>query len=173
MRVPEWFLNYLVRKGMKDPYVHLPGYMNRYWIKRPNHYLGGVSNENTTGIGIRLHEILASDTDRHLHDHPWWNISIILRGSYIEEIPANQDQNPVYDARYYSLPAFTKFVRRKEGDIIFRRAKDRHRLHVCEGSVLSLFIFGPWEQVWGFHTERGKVNWREYLEIPEEGVEIP
>lgn len=36
---------------------------------------------------IYLHNIRRSDDDRALHDHPWINLSILLRGCYIEVTP--------------------------------------------------------------------------------------
>src|ERR1700756_4330698 len=35
-------------------------------------------------FNIYLHHFLRSDDDRALHDHPWWNCSILLRGRYVE-----------------------------------------------------------------------------------------
>lgn len=35
-------------------------------------------------FNVYLHQFLRSDDDRALHDHPWVNLSILLRGGYIE-----------------------------------------------------------------------------------------
>ena len=49
-------------------------YLERY-------YVGTV-----LGVRFYLHQFVASDPDRGLHDHPWpWAFSIILAGSYLEE----------------------------------------------------------------------------------------
>jgi hypothetical protein len=34
-----------------------------------------------------LHRIFEGDKDLHLHNHPWNFLGIILKGSYIEELP--------------------------------------------------------------------------------------
>ena len=40
-------------------------------------------------LGIYLHRFWADDDDG-LHDHPWHSISIVLSGSYNEEMPERQ-----------------------------------------------------------------------------------
>jgi len=50
-------------------------YLERY-------YLGQLF-----GITFYLHRFLSSDTERHLHNHPWsWGRSLVLSGGYLEEI---------------------------------------------------------------------------------------
>jgi hypothetical protein len=46
-------------------------YLRRWWVIPRNRW-----------FNIYLQEILQDDDDRALHDHPWVNCSIILRGSY-------------------------------------------------------------------------------------------
>lgn len=60
-------------------------------------------------FNVYLHKFLRSDDDRALHDHPWWFVSLILRGRY-DEIT---DQG----AR-----------RRNAGSLAFRPAEWRHRV---------------------------------------------
>lgn len=74
---------------------------------------------------VYLHKILRDDDCPELHRHPWWNISILLRGSYRE---FTADRPP-------------KLWR--EGSIIFRRAAMRHRLEVVRGPVWTVFVTGP------------------------------
>src|SRR5262249_22689414 len=38
----------------------------------------------TPWFGVFFHRILRDDADRHLHDHPWPFVSVILRGGYFE-----------------------------------------------------------------------------------------
>jgi hypothetical protein len=58
-------------------------YMRRWWIIPRNRFLN-----------IYLHQILRDDDDRALHDHPWWNVSIILRGGYFECTPGPDHDRP-------------------------------------------------------------------------------
>jgi hypothetical protein len=92
---------------------------------------------------LRLHKILRSDSDRHLHDHPWDFTSLILRGSYVELTPTGTTT--------YS-----------PGDINRKKAEDIHRLVLTNGSVWTFVVSGPKRRSWGFHTEAGWVHWREY-----------
>lgn len=166
MRIPLFLLKRLrtaVLKNVREDrkYFHLPSdadpsYMERYWVKRPK-----ITEEGSFGRdewAARLHIIKSSDMDRHLHDHPWWNMSILLEGSYAEELPLFQGQPASWDSLEH-----TKFILREPGDIILRKATDRHRLHLVSEEVVSLFIMGPAERMWGFHTEEGFVPFREYL----------
>lgn len=153
--IPQSLVDYLLNKASHSPYVHLEGYMNRYWLLKPQPYPHNLS------MGARIHEILSSDSDRHFHDHPWWNISVILRGQYMEEMPVDQEQHPAFDN------AYKKFALRRTGDVVYRGAKHRHRIHLIDDKpVISLFIFGREEQDWGFFTHNGKIGHREYLADP-------
>lgn len=53
--------------GAADPYVR------RWWLIPRNPVLN-----------VYLHEFLRSDDDLALHDHPWWNASLLLWGTYTE-----------------------------------------------------------------------------------------
>jgi hypothetical protein len=108
-------------------------YMRRWWIIPRNE-----------GCNVYLHEILRSDDDRALHDHPWDNRSLLLIGSYVEHTPEG------------------KFVR-EEGWTGVRQATDAHRLEVIEGErCVSLFMTGPKVREWGFHCPKGWVHWQDF-----------
>jgi hypothetical protein len=119
---------------------HSTPYMLRWWVIPRNRW-----------FNIYLHKILKSDDDRALHDHPWINVSILLRGSYREITPRGE------------------FVR-KAGSFVFRRAKSLHRLVVDEGThVWSLFITGPVIREWGFECPKGWRPWREFVDARDSG----
>lgn len=108
-------------------------YMRRWWIVPRNE-----------GCNVYLHEILRSDDDRALHDHPWENTSMLLGGSYIEHTPEGS------------------FLR-EAGSVVHRQATDAHRLEVLDGGrAISLFMTGPKLREWGFHCPRGWVHWRDF-----------
>lgn len=145
----ERLIDWLIDKAKRDPYLHIDDYMERYWLIKRRWWLP---------FSIRVHHILRSDDDRHLHDHPWLNISIVLRGGYFEVTPKTQICNctpldPVW---------------RKRGSIVFRLPSTRHRLVVQPGDdVWSLFIMGPKVQDWGFYLDDGsKVLWQDYGQAP-------
>ncbi len=97
-------------------------------------------------FGVRVHCIHRSDIDRDLHDHPFSFMSILLRGSYVEEtVDGNKRQ---YGA----------------GSILFRSAEALHRLEVRD-PVWTLVIRGPSRRDWGFLTSRGWVTADDYERI--------
>ena len=108
-------------------------YMRRWWVVPRN-----------IGANVYLHEILRSDDDRALHDHPWENTSMILKGRYVEHTPEG---------------AFL----REAGWVGRRDATAAHRLEVVDGEpCISLFITGPKVRDWGFHCPNGWVHWEAF-----------
>ena len=51
-------------------------------------------------FSIRLHHWMASDDQRHYHDHPWDFISLILKGGYMD---VNPDALEELKARFIEL----------------------------------------------------------------------
>ena len=100
-------------------------------------------------FNIYAHQFLRSDDDRALHDHPWWNASILLDGEYVEHtIP----QGGVQVRTLYGA-----------GDIKLRTAKAAHRVELVDGKpCISLFITGPRLREWGFHCPAGWRHWKEF-----------
>lgn len=171
----DWAFPRLFYRAVERPYEHLGGYMNRFWLlggsyrdKRTEAERGWRGSRLDRWIGrwlcVRLHHVLRSNNDRHLHDHPSWSISLVLSGGYWEILPYHQSQHPVGDA------AFARRVWRGPGALVFRRANHRHRLVVTPGNEpWTLFILGPRRaEDWGFYTPTGKVPHRQYL-----GTEAP
>ena len=172
MRLPNWILEPLARvliglleQGKLKPHrygniANKAGelYMERGWLVQPHWW--------TLGWSARVHRTVRSDSDRALHDHPWRNISVILRGFYYEAVPAVREE-----ALWgFNGQELVTSIRRVAGDVVFRPAAARHRLIIPAGQeAYSLFIMGPWEQVWGFRTPEGKVEWRTYLGLPPKG----
>lgn len=119
-------------------------YMRRWWIVPRNR-----------AFNIYLHHFLRSDDDRALHDHPWWNCSVLLVGRYVEHTISAGGVN-----------------HRKEyvaGDIKLRGAKYAHRVELVDGPCWSLFITGPVVRSWGFHCPAGWRHWREFTSAKDSG----
>ena len=152
----------IIQRAQRTPYFHLAGYMNRWWLvpyntpSEPNS--GPVSWRRPIAkilqhfdIAVRVHEILRSDYERHPHDHPWWYVTVILRGNYIET--RYNDEGRLIDVNHWG-----------PGSVLFRKASSWHRLTLPErGSTWTLFIMGPKSRGWGFNVNGRKVPWREYL----------
>lgn len=167
LSLPESWVGYLIRRAMRTPYTHLPGYMERYWLVPytkqhfENDGTGWVSWRRPIarllqhlGITIRVHHILSSDDARAFHDHPWWYCTVILRGGYAEVRPRFNSGIYEGDTRQF----------RDAGTVLFRRATSWHRLKVrAGGSAWTLFITGRYTNKWGFLVQpRFKQYWRDY-----------
>jgi hypothetical protein len=116
-------------------------YMRRWWLIPRNRW-----------FNIYLHHFLRSDDDRALHDHPWWNLSVLLDGRYVEHT--------------ISAGGINRKVVRHAGDWKFRVAGSAHRIELDNGPCWTLFITGPRLREWGFHCPRGRVHWRDFTSGP-------
>jgi hypothetical protein len=112
-------------------------YLLRWWVIPRNRL-----------FNIYLHRFLRSDDDRALHDHPWLNCSILLRGAYTEHTIAAGGIN--------------RRTLRRAGDVKLRGPKAAHRIELHAGPCWTLFITGPNVRSWGFHCPRGWVHWRDF-----------
>lgn len=119
-------------------------YLMRWWVIPRNRW-----------FNIYLHEVIRSDDDRALHDHPWVNASILLEGGYFEH-------------RILAGGCRSKRLI-GAGNIVVRRAHAAHRLEIIPGRrAISLFITGPVIRHWGFHCpEAGWRHWKDFT-FPED-----
>lgn len=141
---------YLIERARRTPYFPILSpdgkevYMDRHWLFNPY-------RQTETGATVarfprlpsaRVHHIMVADGDRHLHDHPWNAVSVILSGWYMEEREGG------------------KVHMREAGDIVHLKHGQFHRIiGVSPGGVHTLFITGKYRGTWGF-----KIPWREYLQ---------
>jgi hypothetical protein len=107
---------------------------------------------------LYLHIQVGSDPQRPLHDHPWDNMTNILRGGY-DEI---WEPLPWLHVGYGTPRATTRQLR--QGDVVFRKAGEAHRLLLPEGTpyTMTLFFTGPVVREWGFWFKDG---WRSSDEV--------
>jgi hypothetical protein len=104
-------------------------------------------------INVYLHKFLHDDEDRALHDHPWWFISIMVKGGYDEIVR-------------------DRVITRNSPSIAFRRAEHAHRVRLhraYDNHVIArplpcwtLVITGRVVRDWGFHCPQGWRHWREF-----------
>ncbi len=129
-------LAWAARIMLREPdFIIGDNYLRRWWVIPRNEQ-----------VNVYLHEILRSDDDRALHDHPWANSSWVLDGSYIEHLPDGSA------------------IERRAGDFVSRDAEALHRLEIAEGGrALSLFITGPKVRQWGFACPNGWRHWRDFV----------
>lgn len=126
-------------------------YLHRWWIVPRNKW-----------FNFYLHKIIRSDDDRALHDHPWWNLSVILAGGYYEIVPRDPGS---FDA----ASAGHRRVWRAPGSIVLRPARAAHRLEVGPKPCWSLFVTGPRVRNWGFHCPKGWVHWERFVNPSDTG----
>ncbi len=131
----------------------------RRWLDRsPAIRRHDLEHENPRVDGGRrnvfVHQFLASDDDRALHDHPWPWITIILDGEYLEHVPA--------DARHPGGP--TVAHRRRAGDVVMRyNAARPHRIELIDHRpTTTLFLTGRKRREWGFYCRQGWRHWRNF-----------
>ena len=83
-------------------YSHLPGYLLRWRLLGAGRFM------------LRLHRILSPDGTPFLHTHPFWYVSVVLRGGYTER---------------FLRPDGTLAKRRHgPGAVIVRRPDTAHRI---------------------------------------------
>jgi hypothetical protein len=152
------------------------------WIRtlfsgRPHFYIGGRDNPyllrwylipRNRWLNVYLHKFMRDDDDRAMHCHPWWFISILIKGEYAEHrgIPGE----------YHGLPmvSFSR-VERRAPSIAYRRATDRHRIelrkfmHVRPIPCWTIVITGRKLREWGFYCPKGFVPWHEFVAQEDHG----
>ncbi|MUL47579.1 hypothetical protein FZI85_25020 [Mycobacterium sp. CBMA293] len=91
--------------GSDDPYL-------RRWYVIPRNPV----------LNVYIHQFLRSDDDRALHDHPWWFVSLILKGGYTEVTEHSQrtPRSGLIGGRY----------RWWDRTVAFRPATFRHRVEL-------------------------------------------
>lgn len=120
-------------------------YLRRWWVIPRNRF-----------FNIYFHQVLRSDDDRALHDHPWINLSVILSGRYREVVTAR--------------PA----VVRKQGSVVLRLPSTQHRLELIDNKPCwTLFITGPRLRVWGFQCPQGWIPWEQFVDPTNAGRRGP
>lgn len=80
---------------------------------------------------LRLHHWYSSDDVRAYHDHPWWFLTLVLRGGYTDLSDAGRE-------------------RMTPGTVRYRPAEHRHTVLVDSGGCWTLMLTGPMVRKWGF-----------------------
>lgn len=91
-------------------------------------------------FSIRLHHWISSDDQRNFHDHPWWYLTLVLKGGYV-------DRNPQGSKR------------RTIGSLDFYPATHQHTVLVDPKGCWTLLITGRESRTWGFWV-KGKFRKR-------------
>jgi hypothetical protein len=158
-------------------------------MREPDLYIGGKDNPyllrwylipRNRFFNVYLHKIVRSDDDRALHDHPWYWLSVMLRGRYAEVVKVNEHEVIGHIAGYqegkrpqctgYFRGLYYEVYRRtiyRAGAIRIRRATHTHRLELIDNKPCwTLFITGPKIREWGFHCLQGWRHWQIFTTGP-------
>lgn len=87
-------------------------------------------------FSIRVHHFYASDDERAFHDHPWWFVTLVLKGGYTDVSPAGEDHLG-------------------RGAVRFRPALHQHTVRVDPGGVWTIILTGRNMRTWGFWERLG------------------
>lgn len=149
----------IIGLARRPPDLEIGGATNPYlrrWFVIPRNRLAN----------IYLHQFLRDDDDRALHDHPWPNLSIVLRGMYQEVAFARRPRQGE------PLPP-TVIRQRRAGQWVGRHARTAHRVVLPRDAAgrpqpcWSLFLTGPNWRSWGFWCPAGRwVHWRKFTAGP-------
>ncbi|MCG7592439.1 hypothetical protein [Mycobacterium sp. PSTR-4-N] len=142
-------------------YPTLGEWFRRLFTGEPHQIIGGADDPyllrwyvipRNPLLNVYVHKFCRSDDDRALHDHPWWFVSLMLRGQYDEVTNAGTN-------------------RRRAGSIAYRPAEWRHRVqllghyvtpyrpsddptgwsdHWVEQPCWTLIVTGRRVRTWGF-----------------------
>jgi hypothetical protein len=117
-------------------------------------YLTRLNLLKTPWFSVKLHWIHRPDPDRDLHCHPWWFVSFVLSGGYVEY----ESKDP-------------RLVRGRPKKINWFNYKDRitaHRIAEVKPRTMTLILAGrkDREKDWGFYDELTLefTHWKEYEE---------
>lgn len=117
-------------------------------------YLARLRIVQTPWFGVYLHDINEPDADRDPHDHPWTFYSLVLRGSYTEELhPYPHVDNTVIRPQTWRRWSLHRMGR-----------ETAHRITYAAPGLRTLIFTGPRRRNWGFYTQPwgGFVSWQDY-----------
>lgn len=124
-------------------------------------------------FNVYLHEFLRSDDDRALHDHPWLNVSILLRGEYVEHTIAagGIEHRQHFKAGQWRLRWTGRIAHRIELlRSVYAIGNGPAKFFGAPLPCWTLFITGPRYRQWGFHCpQRGWVHWEEFTAPEDKG----
>lgn len=110
-------------------------------------------------FNIYLHKFEGSDDDRALHDHPWWSLSFLLKGTLSERY-----ERAIYYNVYRRIRRFVPYL---------RSPKHMHRMILWSDSAWTLFFTGPAQREWGFRVPPAEggddSHWMEHSEFTTRG----
>ena len=166
-KIFEKFDKFMVKRGRKKIIFDRDGtseYMIRYYLWRKSD-----PENNKRGSNLFLHKIIRSDSDNHLHDHPWDWATFLIKGSYIEILPTANFLKPEHadegELDVLGNVKHTYYMIRNRFTMRKKSANDYHQIKLVDDRpVWSIFWHGKRTQDWGFFVNGEKVYWKTYLQ---------
>ena len=103
----------------------------------------------TPWFTINVHGIYKADEDKHLHSHPWNFISIVLKGSYTEELEDDR-----YNLRYPGK------IEKRTKDV-FHKILELHSKSIYTLNIM----WGTEEDKWGYQVDGKYVDHETYRKL--------
>lgn len=111
------------------------------------------------GYTLRLHKFYRGDDDRAPHDHPWWFVTIPLRG-YYESVVRGSVQMVQWVRPFWPHFRPAKYRHIVLGTTFYRHPKPRW---VTWRPVYTIVITGRKQRSWGFWPGNETfVHWRQW-----------
>jgi hypothetical protein len=123
----------------------------------------------TPWLRVYLHQILESDKDGDLHDHPWSFFSLILKGHYEEKLATSSGvriQNGVLSPIYSGDTTLNQCT---PGSFNHRRANQPHCLNQVFAPTWTLVLAYGKRREWGYQTPYGWIDNKTYRKIKNTG----
>jgi hypothetical protein len=98
---------------------------------------------HTKPVSVFLHQLVSSDEDRALHDHPWSFFTLLLTGGYWEHTT-------------------TQRIWRRRFSLLYRPAEWAHRLELPR-PVWTLVVKFRSRRDWGFFVNGVWQKWSRYV----------
>ncbi|GLE58970.1 hypothetical protein NJBCHELONAE_42800 [Mycobacteroides chelonae] len=156
------------------------GWLRKWLHLQPHQIIGGEEHPyllrwyvipRNRWLNVYLHKFLRDDDDRALHDHPWWFVSVMLRGQYVEVTDqgrAARSAPEPWRLFWGDRPlAFRPGTWRHRVELVpaiahanpFLARRDQRRL-----ACWTLIITGRRSRVWGFwcKDQLGETRSRQY-----------
>ncbi len=104
------------------------------------------------GYSIRVHKWLRSDDKRYMHNHAWWFLTFVLKGSYTD-VSFDSDykmkvESCINDSIAHDQCIFKDVVKRFS--FRFRPSMHTHYVEIPEGGAWTILLTGKPLRKWGF-----------------------
>lgn len=102
------------------------------------------------GYSIRIHKWYRSDDKRYMHNHPWWFITFVIKGSY-KDVSLGLFKD-IYQNDYL-----------KRFHIRYRKPNHTHYVEIPKGGCTTILITGRKNKQWGFWVNKRYLRINRYF----------